>query len=113
RVPDIGVSRDQLYRRLSRRSNPDGRMRLLDWFWVGDGVGHLVIAAVEIRPLLSPQRLDDSERFAQATDPMLQAFDSVHGMLDCSPRGADTELEAAVREVVDGDCKLGQQRRIP
>jgi len=43
---------------------------------------------------------------------VVETFDAVHRVLDGRPRGADTELQAAARQVVDGDRKLGEEGRI-
>ena len=82
-------------------------MRLLQRFRVEDRVLELVVAAVEVGPVLSEQRLDDLQRFAQTADAVVEALDAVHLVLDLAPRGADAEFEAPAREVVDGGGQLG------
>src|SRR5665213_1218766 len=103
---------DEADRAGTRSSDPDWWMRFLDRLGVGDRVGHLVVTTVEVGPLLGPQRFDDPQRLAEPPDPVVEAFDPVHGVLDSRPGGADAELEAAAGQVVDSDRELGQERGI-
>src|ERR1700674_1825949 len=111
-VPHIGMPRDEPQRAWTGGPNPDRRMRLLDRFRIGDRIFETVVATVEVRPLLGPERLDDLQRLAEAPDPMVQPLYPVHLMLDLRPRGPDPELEPPARQVVDGDRNLREQRGV-
>src|SRR5438445_277951 len=94
-VPHIGVTRGQLERRVALGSDPDRGVWLLDRLGVGDRVGHLVIATVEVRPVLGEQRLHDLQRLAEPADAVVESFDPVHLVFDLRPRCADAEFEPA------------------
>src|SRR6266567_1057459 len=51
-VPDVGMPRDQTQRGLARRPDPERWVRLLQRFRVEDRVLELVVAAVEVGPVL-------------------------------------------------------------
>src|SRR5581483_5182159 len=112
RVPHVGVPSDQAHRRLTGRADPQRRVWLLHRLRVRDRVLHPVVAAVEVRPLLGPERLDDPQRLAQPADAVVETLEAVHLVLDLGPRRADAELEAAARKVVDRHRLLGEQRRV-
>src|SRR2546425_615706 len=111
-VPDIGVACDKPKRCNAGGTNPDRRTRPLDRFRVCNRVLQVVVAAVEVRALLGPQRLDDPQGLAEHPDAVVEPFDPVHLMLDLSPRRPDAELQPAARQVVDGDGHLGQDDRV-
>src|SRR5713226_4447686 len=87
-------------------------MRLLDGFRVGDRVLEVVVASLEGRSLLGEQRLDDAQRFAQASDPVVEALKPVHLVFDLRPRGADAELQPPAGQMIDGHGLLGEERRV-
>src|SRR5919198_3118199 len=58
-VPYVGVPRGQSQCALPRRSDPDRWVRLLDRFGLCDRVREPVVPALEARPVLREQRLDD------------------------------------------------------
>src|SRR5450759_1349481 len=111
-VPDVSVACDQPQGADAGRSDPEGRMWLLDGLRVGDGVLEVVVAAVEGGAFLREQRLDDAQRLAQAADAVVEALEAIHLVLDLGPRRADAELQAAAGKVIDGDGLLGQQGRV-
>src|SRR6266446_10684302 len=112
-VPDVRVASDEPQGRGARGSDPDRRIRLLDRLRIGDRVLEVVVAAVEVGPLLGPERLDDAQRFAQHPDAVFEPFDAVHRVLDLRPSRPDAELEPPARQMVDGDRHLGQDDRMP
>src|SRR6266550_3944401 len=96
-VPDVCVARGQLQRGLALGADPEGRIRFLDRLGIGDRVGHLVVAAVEVRALLGEQRFHDLQRLAEAAHTVVEPLDAVHRVLDLRPRRADAELQPATR----------------
>src|SRR5438105_2741423 len=111
-VPHVRVASGQPERGLALGADPDRRVRLLDGLGIRDRVLEVVVAPVEVRSILSEQRVHDLQRFAQPADAMVESLDAVHLVLDLRPRGADPELETAAREVVDRDSELGQDDRV-
>src|SRR6266850_5158843 len=115
RVPHVRVPRGEPQHPLPLRAYPDGRVRSLHRFGLGDGVLQLVEPALEGGPRFGPEELHRLERFVEHRDAIAGARERKAELreLRLVPARADPKLEASVREVVDGDRDLRHESRMP
>src|SRR2546423_3253033 len=93
---------------LPLRADPDRRMRPLHGLRFRDRVLELVEAALVGRARLRPEELHRAQRLVEHRDAVAGAGKRKAELreLRLVPTGADPELEATVREVIDGDRDL-------
>ena len=78
----------------------------------GDRVFQLEIFPVIAHPLAAPQQFHNVEALLEPRD-WITVVNGVHGSLVLGESGADSELEAPSRQMIRGDCDLGQQCGMP
>ena len=98
--------------RLGGAADDERRPRLLNRFRQGSAVAELVVASGEVERVLGPLAVDDLQLLGEELDPRgaVEEREAVRGVLELVPAGAETQLDAAARDVVDGDHRA---RRAP
>src|SRR5579875_37512 len=104
-VPGVGVARHDPEHAWSFGAEDEGRTGMLDRCRTVRRLAQLIIAAVvarRVNPKVAVQQLD---RFAEAIDQLtrLGEVEPEHGVLGQVPAGAEAQLQATVRDMVDGD----------
>src|SRR6266508_2131001 len=112
-VEPVGVARTETHDALPRPADPDGHVRLLRGLRRAHRVVDAVVLAVIRRAVLRPETHADLERVLELLDPCARGLElvPVRPVL-LLPAGADPELDATVRHLVDAGDDLRQQRRI-
>src|SRR6266542_3805381 len=112
-VEPVGVARTETHDALPRPADPDGHVRLLRGLRRAHRVVDAVVLAVIRRAVLRPETHADLERVLELLDPCARRLElvPVRPVL-LLPAGADPELDATVRHLVDAGDDLRQQRRI-
>ena len=79
-----------------------------------DRVVHLVVLAVERRPLVAQHREDDLQRLLELLEPVGERaeLEAERVVLELEPAGADAELRPPAGHDVERGDDLGQQRRV-
>src|SRR5260370_29376514 len=112
-VAGIGILRHQLERHLLTITPDQQRnMWLLDALGLVNGTTHLVIGALEVCLLLSPQRPDDLNRLAQLTQTLrgTTILIAIAAVLALIPTRPNAKVQAATPENIDGARHFCQQR---
>src|SRR5438552_12509296 len=113
-VPHVRVPGRQAQHPLPLRADPDRWMRTLHRLGFADRVFQLVEATLVGRSRLGPEELHRAQRFVEHRDAVARARkrQTELGELRLVPACADPELEAPVREVIDGNGNFRHETRV-